>query len=447
MKAYEKYKNSGTAWIDKIPENWTVVKIKFLNKLNMGQSPNSSDINDSGLGLPFLQGNAEFNDKYPQPINWCLSPNKVAKKNDFLISVRAPVGELNTADQEYGIGRGLCAITAKKHLKNYLLYLLLSCKDELINNSTGTTFLAITVSNFSNIKFPLPPLPEQRQIAAYLDYKTKQIDRFIANRKKQIELLEEQKEAIINKAVTKGIEPTVKLKPSGVDWIGDIPEQWEVCKIRRVISVLTDFTANGSFADLAKNVKYLDSKDYSRLIRLTDLRENLLNENGVWISESSHKFLAKSELFGGEILMANVGAYAGYVCLMPEVKYKCSLAPNMFLMKFSKAYLNKEYIFYLLKSDIFNSLLMNKALSSAQPKLNKEDIRSIDIVFPKSKSEQDKIVLHIESELSERNELISKYQKQIDLMQEYKTSLISKAVTGKIDVREWQPKQTIKETV
>ena len=230
------------------------------------------------------------------------------------------------------------------------------------------------------------------------------------------------------------------MKDSGIEWIGEMPEHWMVGKVRRVLNILTDFTANGSFADLAKNVKYLDTPDHSRLIRLTDLREDLKNE-GIYINKEAHKFLSKSELFGGEILMANVGAYAGLVCLVPKLDFLATLGPNMFLLKFDEKRMSNQFAFTLLGSDCYYKLLMNKALSSAQPKLNKEDVKSIDFIFPPSKEEQQAILDFIKEETSNVDTLISKYQKQIDLMQEYRTSLISQAVTGKIDVREWQPKK------
>jgi type I restriction enzyme S subunit len=307
-----------------------------------------------------------------------------------------------------------------------------------VSRSKGANYPAIAPSELVTIKTAIPPINEQQKIVDFLDYKMGQCDRFISNRQKQIELLNEQKAAIINKAVTKGINPNAKMKPSGIDWIGDIPEHWEICKIRRVLSTLTDFSANGSFADLAANVKYIDKPDYSRLIRLTDLRESLKND-GIYVSKEAHNYLSKSALFGGEILMANVGAYAGLVCLVPKIQFIATLGPNMFLLKFQKQIINNQYAFTLLGSDLYCKTLANIALSSAQPKLNKEDIRSIDLIFPPSVEEQNEILDYIKQETSKIETLISKYQKQIELMQEYRTALISQAVTGKIDVRDWKP--------
>lgn len=223
-----------------------------------------------------------------------------------------------------------------------------------------------------------------------------------------------------------------RYKTTGVGWLEKMPEHWVVGKVRRVLDVLTDFTANGSFADLAKNVKYLDTPDYSRLIRLTDLREDLKNE-GIYVSKEAHEYLSKSELFGGEILMANVGAYAGFVCLVPVIDFKATLGPNMFLLKFDQKRLTNLYAYTLLSSDCYYRLLMNKALSSAQPKLNKEDVKSIDFIFPPKREEQLSIVLFLDHKTGQIDRFIANRQKQIELLKEQKAAIINKAVTKGIN--------------
>jgi len=121
-----------------------------------------------------------------------------------------------------------------------------------------------------------------------------------------------------------------KYKDSGIEWLGEIPEHWVISNCRYYLNILTDYTANGSFGDLAKNVNYSDYVGYSRVIRLTDLRENL-NNSGIYVDEHAHTYLKKSQLVGGEILIANVGAYAGFAIKMPYIPYKATLGPNMFL--------------------------------------------------------------------------------------------------------------------
>lgn len=451
MRKYQKYKETEVKGIPAIPKEWVINKIKFVSKTIAGGTPDTKNIQfwENGT-IPWLPSGKvhdcniyeEDADTFITELGLKGSAAKLIPTNSILIALTgatcANIAHLHfsaTANQS------VVAMPGSKKIENrYLFYCLLGIREQILINKTGGAQSGINDGDIKNTQIPYPSLPEQHAIVRFLDYKTGQIDTFIANRQKQIELLKEQKAGIINKAVTKGINPNAKMKDSGIEWIGEVPNHWMIGKVRRVLDILTDFTANGSFADLAKNVKYLDTPDYSRLIRLTDLRENLKNE-GIYVNKDAHKFLSKSELFGGEILMANVGAYAGLVCLVPKLDYVATLGPNMLLLKFNKKRMSNQFAFTLLGSDCYHKLLMNKALSSAQPKLNKEDVRSIDFIFPPTQEEQKAILDWIKEETSNVDTLISKYQKQIDLMQEYRTSLISQAVTGKIDVREWQPKK------
>lgn len=221
-----------------------------------------------------------------------------------------------------------------------------------------------------------------------------------------------------------------KMRDSGIPWIGEVPEGWKVGRIKDIIDVLTDFTANGSFADLAKNVKYIDDEDYARLIRLTDLRDNL-NNAGVFVNENSYSYLSKSKLFGGEILVANVGAYAGLFCEMPMINKPATLGPNMFLLKPNKKMLSR-YLYYIGISPLVCGQLTVKATSSAQPKLNKTDIKTTYILIPPLDMQQ-KLVYFLDSKCSEIDTLIENLRVRIESVKEYKKAVITEAVTKGLD--------------
>lgn len=221
---------------------------------------------------------------------------------------------------------------------------------------------------------------------------------------------------------------TRKMKDSGVEWIGEIPEEWSLMKWGKVIRILTDYTANGSFADLAKNVQYKDEVDFARLIRLTDLRKNL-NNKGVYVSEHAYNFLSKSSLYGGELLIANVGAYAGYTCEMPQIEYKATLAPNMMLIKHDEDKCISHYMYLMSQSDMIQEQLKEKAnRTCAQPKLNKDDVRSVICVIP-SKEEQRKIASYLDKKCNKIDQTIEKEKQVIEKLKEYKQSVITEAVT------------------
>lgn len=155
--------------IGPIPQHWQVVRLGEVVNLTMGQSPPSSTYNTVGEGLPFLQGKAEFGEVYPVPVKWCSAPLRVAKRGSVLVSVRAPVGDVNLADQDFCIGRGLAAISGKQQLLNdFLFYYLCSSKSLLEEQGTGSTFKSINKSILTNFSIPLPPLSEQQEIARIL---------------------------------------------------------------------------------------------------------------------------------------------------------------------------------------------------------------------------------------------------------------------------------------
>lgn len=218
-------------------------------------------------------------------------------------------------------------------------------------------------------------------------------------------------------------------KDSGVEWLGEIPRRWIRSKFGYLKTILTDYTANGSFADLKSNVTYLDEPSYARLVRLTDLRHGLNNSNGVWIDKNSYNYLGKSSLYGGEFLLANVGAYAGLFYQMPYNKGPASLAPNMFMAKFSPEKISRKFIAYVGQADNISKQLMLKATaSSAQPKLNKDDFKSIFCCYPPL-NEQTKISLFLDHETAKIDNLIEKQQQLIELLKEKRQAVISHAVT------------------
>ena len=186
--------------LGKIPEEWEVVSLGEVAFITMGQSPSSSLINKDEQGLPFLQGNAEFTNKHPNPINWIGKPLKIANKDSILISVRAPVGALNLADTQYCIGRGLASIRVNNNLvdNHFLWYSIHFLINELVKLGQGSTFGAISSNELKALKIPLPPLPEQRRIASILS----QVDEVIEKEQKYKEKLERIKWGLMEDLLT-----------------------------------------------------------------------------------------------------------------------------------------------------------------------------------------------------------------------------------------------------
>ena len=197
-------KPSGIPWLGDIPAHWETRRLKYVATTIMGQSPPSADCSDKLIGLPFLQGCAEFGAHHPTPVQYCRKPPKTSPPGAILLSVRAPVGRLNTADQEYGIGRGLCAIIPKNEILNTTLarYQLEALQHGLKLASTGSIYDAVRLYDVRSQRLLLPPLEEQAAIAEYLDDKVAKIEAAIAVTIRIIDQMRQYRKSLIHEVVT-----------------------------------------------------------------------------------------------------------------------------------------------------------------------------------------------------------------------------------------------------
>jgi type I restriction enzyme, S subunit len=440
IQKYAAYKDSGVDWLGEIPSHWEVIRLKYiftiLKRIVGELGHNVLSITQTGIKVKDTEsGEGQLSMDY--------SKYQIVKKGDYAMNhmdLLTGYVDISKYDGVISPDYRVFELTDSNSFKSYMLLLLqLGYRSKIFYaHGQGVSMLGrwrFPAESFNAFIFPIPPKEEQTAISAFLDRKTALIDQAIDIKQKQIELLKERRQILIHKAVTRGVgalsgveTPNLKLKDSGVEWIGEIPEGWEVLSFRHCIETLTDFTSNGSFASLASNVTYLN-EGYSRLIRLTDLRVNLQND-GVYVSEKSHKFLSNSELFGGELLIANVGAYAGLAEIMPKLNYKTTLGPNMLLLKLNQ---HNPYFAYLINSPLYATYITNIATATAQPKLNKENIRNLRIIRPPI-DEQKRIVKSIESFSIKFFDAISLKEQEIEKLKEYKATLINSAVTGKIKV-------------
>ena len=214
-----------------LQEHWRVVRLEDTCNIIMGQSPPSTTYNNEGLGMPFLQGKAEFTELFPHPTKYCTKQLKVCPKGSVLMSVRAPVGNVNLADREYIIGRGLTSISLKRGNNRFLFYLLLHSKKELESKSSGSTFKSINKTTINDFRISLPSLPEQRAIAHILQ--TIQEAKF--TRQREIALERERKAALMDDLFSHG----TKGEPRKQTELGEIPESWEVVRFEDVCTFTT----------------------------------------------------------------------------------------------------------------------------------------------------------------------------------------------------------------
>ena len=206
---------------------WKETKLASAARAVMGQSPPSSSYNETGDGLPFFQGKADFTSFHPSPSKWCTQPLRLAKKNDILMSVRAPVGDVNMSMESCCIGRGLAALSCNPGTNPYFLYFLLgSLKAEIEKRGTGTTFLSINKNVLEQLEIHLPSLPEQKKIAAVL----LKIQRAIETQDRMIQSLRDLKKSTMQHLFTHGLRG----EKTKMTEIGEIPESWEVVPLKKM---------------------------------------------------------------------------------------------------------------------------------------------------------------------------------------------------------------------
>ena len=427
MPKYESYKDSGTDWIGYIPAHWELKRLKFIDTVKMGQSPDSNDCNDLEMGLPFLQGNAEFGLEHPTPRLWCIRPKKISSKGDLLFSVRAPVGAINRSDQKYCIGRGLAAITVNCSHKALRKFQLLASVESFKKLLTGSTFEAISTDDLKNLLLCIPNEGEIALITKFLDKKTTQIDEAIAIKEQQIALLKERKQIIIQKSVTQGLDPTVPMKDSGVDWIGKIPAHWEVKQLKHLLSEPLKYGANESGVDYQPELpRYIRITDFSGDGQLSDEkklslpwrvgREYLLGDSDILLARSGAT-VGKSYQFKKSMSNESSHCFAGYL-----IK---ATADNSKMIS--------DYLYLYLGSDCFTawkSLIFNKATIE---NIGADKYASLFVVVPPL-SEQKEILGLVREKLNPISLSIDTFLDQIRKLKEYKTTLINSAVTGKIRI-------------
>ena len=288
--------------------------------------------------------------------------------------------------------------------------------------ATGSTYEAISVGDVGNHPSILPPLPEQAAIVRYLDHAYERIRRYVSGKQKLIRLLEEEKQAVIHRAVTRGLDPNVRLKPSGVQWLGDIPAHWEVrrfkamCRIRYGLGQPPRESANGLPLIRATNV------DHGRIIE----------KNLVYVDPSAVPTGRDAILKEREIIVVRSGAYTADSAIIPKA-YAGAVTGYDMVVTVTGA--RPEFVaMALLCTYLRDDQLIVASTRSAQPHLNAEELGSSVLLLPPL-PEQTAIVRYLDKATADIDTAIDHARRQIELLQEYRTRLIADVVTGQVDVR------------
>ena len=409
-------KDSGIEWIGQIPENWNISKLKNFNKIIMGQSPSSEDYNLDNIGFPFLQGNADFTNLYPKERVYTKSATKFSKPLDILFSVRAPVGEKNIANKRYAIGRGLCAICPMSHIMKYVWYFLDVVKKELDSISSGSTFDSVSVAEIKNACYVFPEITEQQKIADYLDKRCEKIDTAIDNQKQIIEKLKEYKQSSITETVTKGLNPNVKLKDSGIEWIGSIPEHWEIRKLSRLFK--------------ERKCKNTGMKEHNVLsLSYGKIKKRDIENNMGLLPES---FETYNIVIPGNIVLRLTDLQNDHRSLRTGLVKEVGIITSAYVTMERIMDIDEDYYHKLLHTFDIMKGFYNMG-DGVRQSLKFNELNKLLLPQPPL-SEQKEIAEYLDKKCNQIDEAIKQKEETISKLEEYKKSLIFECVTGKKEV-------------
>ena len=429
---YAEYKDSGVQWIGEIPQTWSFLRGKWKFRSLKEVNRNLQCMERLALTLNGVIERSIDSDEGLQPAEF--SGYQIFEKNDLVFKL-IDLENFKTSRVGLVFKRGIMSPAYirlqpfKDTDSKFFYYFYFDLYLRGIYNQIGGQGVrsALNATDLLEIEVCVPTVSEQRKIANFLDHETAKIDSLIEKQQQLIELLKEKRQAVISHAVTKGLNPDVAMKDSGVEWLGQVPEHWTVSKLKHFVNVV--------------DCKHITAEFFDEGIPLASIGE----VKGWKVNLSNAKLT--NEKYYQELIDGNrkpqVGdiiytrnATVGEASLVHAELPKFALGQDVCLIHIIQK-LSSEYLLHFLKSEIIKIQLNSAMVGSTFKRINVDDIRNYVIVIPPIE-EQECILKDLDQKIEKYDSLINFAVKQIQLMQERRTALISSAVTGKIDLRNWQ---------
>ncbi len=444
MKRYPEYKDSGVEWIGKIPQEWTVAPLKHLSTfVSRGAGPvyvEESGVRVVNQACIYWNGFREDRVKYHEECDW--TKLKGALRSGDLLVNSTGTGTLGRAllfdrDGAYVADSHVTIVRfGDKVLPRYVYYLVQTPLYQgfiyaaLVNGSTNQ--IELSREGLLSTDFIVPMIRDQRAIADFLDRKTQEIDTLIQKKQALIDLLKEQRTAVINRAVTKGLDPTVPMKDSGIEWLGEVPEHWRVGKLGWVAPLIQ----TGPFGSQLHADDYIEGG--IPLVNPSNIvNGRIVADQKKTVSTDSVRKLSRHVLETGNIVFARRGEM-GRCALVTENEAGWMCGTGSIKVKFDREQVFPSYMTLLLSTSGVEQWLVLESVGSTMNNLNTEILTNIPVPIP-PRDEQEAIVRHVNHQSTNAGRLLRQEQQGIDLLKELRTSLISEVVTGKIDVRDEVP--------
>jgi len=428
-------KDSGVEWVQRIPSEWVTKRLKYIAECNTDVLSENTDEDKQIKYIDIGSVTYEKGIEQIQEFRFSDSPSRarrVIKAGDTIIStVRTYLKAIAYIDQMYDgniCSTGFAVLRAKTECNPKFLYYALSAEwfiSMVEANSTGISYPAITSTALSNLPAIMPKSIEQQRIVNFLDAKCAQIDAIIEKQQQVIEKLKEYKQSVITEAVTKGLDPTVPLKDSGVEWVGYIPESWDVLPLKKLCHLITDGT-HQTPEYLPDGIPFISIKDISKgYLDFSDTK---------FISEEKHAELSKhAPIERGDILFTRIGTLGVSVVVDTDLPF--DIFVSLGLIKNNKNIADAKWITYnMISSHYFHYIQLVKAGGgTSAAKFNLSDVGSSLIILPPLKI-QKAIADHINQKCAAIDYLINGKTNVVNKLVDYKKSLIYEAVTGKMEV-------------
>jgi len=440
MNSYPTYKPSGIEWLGDIPEHWEGKRIKNVSlKVQTGTTPKTAiskyyeaeDINwftPVDFSKDILLVNAK--NKISQIAIDEGAGRFFSKGSVLLLGIGATIGKIGILSEDSSANQQINSVTFSNKMNSlFAAYSMKIYETEIIKFANFSTLPIFNQSNTSNLIIGIPPKQEQTAIANYLAEKTSKLDQLIKNKKAQIAQLKEIRQIEINTAVTKGLNPNAKLKPSGIEWLGDIPEHWEVKRLKEISSIwgrigFRGYNKEDIVLDETEGALTLGAKHISKSnqIRLTD------PEYLSW-----DKYYESPEIMVklGDLLIVQRGSIGKFTIVESEIG-DATINPSMILV--NQLHIEPKLIYYILHSKHIQSIIEVLTSSTAVPMISQFQAGTFRIPFSKDRVEQKRIVEHLDDRVSKLDHLVNNLENQIAQLEEVRKIEIFNAVTGKIKI-------------
>lgn len=440
MKRYETYKDSGIQWVGEIPSHWDSNKLKFFADISTGTTPSTANEEYWNEATENWYTPADFNEgdihlngssRKVSAMAFEKSACKVFKKNVVLVvGIGATLGKIGFSRVECSANQQINAIEFYDNVYPLFgAYYLSSLKEVMKSLASAATLAIMNQSVTGSIPFVCPTLAEQKNIATYLDHKVGQIDATIAEKEQMLEDLKAYRSSIISEAVTKGLDKNVKMKESGVEWIGMIPKHWNINKLKFFADISTGTTPS------------TDNEEYWKEPTENWYTPSDFCEEKVHLETSSRKVSTTAfqesacRVFKKDVvLVVGIGATLGKIGIS---SVECSANQQINAIEF---YDNVYPLFGVYYLSSLKEVMKSLASAATLAIMNQSVTGSIPFVCP-TLDEQKEIADYLEKKTKSIGSLLNQIEVQIVELKSYKSTLITEAVTGKIDLRDWKPKE------